>query len=292
MRSQEEPASRAGRRSARDHDCVARSPRDLGRLEAGDTERTADQSALRPKNGDACSNRQPSTWATHHEAAWWAGSQHGDGCGLILGVTGDECICGVDLDSCRDPNTGDVAPWAQEVLERLATYAEVSPSKRGIKAFFTVAAPDMPAIEKLFGGKFGLMFKKGDGIHPPAIEIHRGNRYFAVTWESVGETEELRTVSLADLEWLVLDAGPKFAVKHGGSGGGNNAGSKDSSRSAKAFGVGAALKAGGASYEQMRNALLAHEDLEIADWARSKGMDNRERELRRIYVKTLKSERL
>ena len=174
------------------------------------------------------------------------------------------------------------------MLDRLATYAEVSPSKRGIKAFFTVAAPDMPAIENLFGGKFGLMFKKGVGVHPPAIEIHRGNRYFAVTWESVGETEELRTVSLTDLEWLVLDAGPKFAVKDGGSGGGNNAGSKDSSRSAKAFGIGAALKAGGASYEQMRDALLNHADHEIAEWARTKGMDNGERELRRIYDKALK----
>ena len=53
----------------------------------------------------------------------------------------------------------------------------------------------------------------------------------------------------------------------------------DKSRSAKAFRAGAALKAGGASYEEMRDALLQHEDPEIADWANSKGRDNNEREL-------------
>jgi hypothetical protein len=236
------------------------------------------------RNGRHASSTNPSTWATHDEAQQWAELRGaGAGVGLMFTRIRDLFTCGVDLDSCRDPNTGAVAPWAQDVIDRLATYAEVSPSKRGIKAFFTIAAADMPTVETLFGGKFGLMFKKGDGVHPPAIEIHRGNRYFAVTWENVGETEELRTVSLTDLEWLVLDAGPKFAVKDGGSGGGNNAGSKDSSRSAKAFGIGAALKAGGASYEEMRDALLTHEDPEIAEWARSKGVANGERELRRVF---------
>ena len=38
----------------------------------------------------------------------------------------------------------------------------------------------------------------------------------------------------------------------------------------------------------MRDALLAHQDPEIADWARTKGMANGERELRRIYDKTCK----
>jgi hypothetical protein len=43
------------------------------------------------------------------------------------------------------------------------------------------------------------------------------------------------------------------------------------------------LKAAGLSYEQARDALLADADPGIAEWARSKGMDNGERELRRAY---------
>ena len=65
------------------------------------------------------------------------------------------------------------------------------------------------------------------------------------------------------------------------------AGGTDTSRSAKAFRAGAALKAGGADYEEMRDALLGHQDPEIAEWARTKGMDNGERELRRVYDRAL-----
>ena len=229
-----------------------------------------------PRTGMHAATDDPSTWATHDEAAWWAGSQHGDGCGLVLGVTGDECVCGIDLDRCRDKTTGELAAWAQAVIDRFATYTEISPSETGVKLFFTTASADLPVVEALFDGKFGRAFKNGNGEHPPAIEVYRGRRYFAVTWESCGETDDLRRVSLADLEWLIRDAGPKFAGQ--GSGKPN-----DDSRSAKAFRAGAALKAGGASYEEIRDALLGHNDPEIAEWARTKGMDNGERELRRIY---------
>ena len=64
-------------------------------------------------------------------------------------------------------------------------------------------------------------------------------------------------------------------------------GDKNSSRSAKAFRAGAALKLAGATYEEMRDALLEHQDPEIAEWASTKGMDNGERELRRVYDRAL-----
>ena len=162
------------------------------------------------------------------------------------------------------------------MIDRFATYAEISPSETGVKLFFTTASTDLPAVEALFDGKFGRVFKNGGGEHPPAIEVYRGRRYFVVTEESCGPTDDLREVSLADLEWLIRDAGPKFAGKGGGK-------PDDDSRSAKAFRAGAELKAAGATYEDMRAALLKHRDPEIVEWARTKGMDNGERELRRIY---------
>jgi hypothetical protein len=44
-----------------------------------------------------------------------------------------------------------------------------------------------------------------------------------------------------------------------------------------------ALKSEGASYEDMRDALLNHEDAEIVEWVKEKGLSNDEHELRRIY---------
>jgi hypothetical protein len=130
----------------------------------------------------------------------------------------------------------------------------------------------------LFDGKGGRQFKNGGGRHCPAIEIYRTGRYFTVTDESIGQTDILRQVSLADLEWLIREAGPRFARKESQKSAGT-----DQSRSAKAFRKGAALKATGYSYDAMRDALLADADPEIADWARTKGSANGERELHRIY---------
>jgi hypothetical protein len=108
--------------------------------------------------------------------------------------------------------------------------------------------------------------------------VYRTRRYFAVTDESIGPAG-IRQVSLADLEWLVLDVGPKFAHKESQKSGSGN----DQSRSDKTFRRGAALKAAGHSYADMRDALLADEDPEISAWARSKGLANGERGLHRIY---------
>lgn len=46
-----------------------------------------------------------------------------------------------DLDECRDPETGEVEPWATEVVVSLDTYAEVSPSGEGIRAIGFVEDP-------------------------------------------------------------------------------------------------------------------------------------------------------
>jgi putative DNA primase/helicase len=162
------------------------------------------------------------------------------------------------------------------------TYTEISPSATGAKAFFTIADAHLPIVETLFEGKHGRSFKSrrsGNGGHPPAIEIYRGRRYFTVTGERSGPTVSLRCVDIADLQWLILEAGPKFC------GDLKDDNRRDASRSAAAFRAGAVLKAGDASYEMMRDSLLAHEDPGIGEWARTKGLANGEREMRRIFDK-------
>ena len=73
-------------------------------------------------------------------------------------------------------------------------------------------AADLAGVETLFDGRHGRGFKNGGGgDHPPAIEVYRGKRYFTVTEEAIGPTDELRRVGLPDLQWLIKEAGPKFA---------------------------------------------------------------------------------
>lgn len=54
----------------------------------------------------------------------------------MLGVgfvfTGDDPYCGIDIDNCKDPETGELTPLAQELIETLDSYTEISPSGTGI----------------------------------------------------------------------------------------------------------------------------------------------------------------
>jgi hypothetical protein len=55
--------------------------------------------------------------------------------GISFVFTSEDPFCGIDLDDCRNPETGVIAPWAQEIIDLLDSYTEVSPSYTGVKIF-------------------------------------------------------------------------------------------------------------------------------------------------------------
>jgi len=239
-----------------------------------------------PRTGHKALADDPTTWGTRPAAEARAAGlpkPHGSGgVGIELGDLGDgRCLGGVDLDTCRETD-GTLAPWAVEVIDALGSYAEVSPSGGGMKVFFIFAAADLPAIRAAMGTDHGKMWKRpGSRAHPPAIELHTGNRYFAVTDQHLdGTPTDLRPVTLDALLWLIRDAGPTFADAGKASGDGTG---YDNSRSAIAFRKGGALRRAGLTYEAMAAALRA--DPETSDWATENGV----RGLRRIWDKSAPS---
>jgi len=52
----------------------------------------------------------------------------------------DRYIIG-DLDGCRDPETGEIEPWAQKVVDIADTYTEITPSERGLRLIATGSLP-------------------------------------------------------------------------------------------------------------------------------------------------------
>jgi putative DNA primase/helicase len=85
-----------------------------------------------------------------------------DGIGYVL-VEHDN-IVGFDFDHCRNPDTGEIDPWALELVRQLDSYTEVSPSGTGLRVwtYGTFADP-----------KQGR--KRGD------IEMYRGQRFLTLT---------------------------------------------------------------------------------------------------------------
>jgi putative DNA primase/helicase len=80
------------------------------------------------------------TWCPFEEAL--DALEHGrfDGIGFVLS-SGDS-YTGVDLDECREPETGEIAEWAVEIIERLDGYTEVSPSGTGVHVIVQGKAPN------------------------------------------------------------------------------------------------------------------------------------------------------
>jgi putative DNA primase/helicase len=86
--------------------------------------------------GGKASTTDPETWAAF-ESAWsnfeekccQEGKGALDGIGLVL--RGD--LAGLDLDHCRDRETGEIEPWAVEVVTLIDSYTEVSPSGTGLR---------------------------------------------------------------------------------------------------------------------------------------------------------------
>ncbi len=72
----------------------------------------------------------------HHEfeqalAAYDAGRL--DGIGFCF--MDDDPFAGIDLDDCRDPETGEIMEDAMAIINIADSYTEVSPSGRGVKIF-------------------------------------------------------------------------------------------------------------------------------------------------------------
>lgn len=92
----------------------------------------------------------PATWGTL-EAAQAAVSRFGlRGVGVLLG----DGLCGIDIDHCRDPDTGVLSDMAREIIDGMQTYAEESPSGTGVHLLFTGQKPARcPAAKAASGWK-------------------------------------------------------------------------------------------------------------------------------------------
>lgn len=119
----------------------------------------------------------PSTWCDYAtaEASLKSGGNF-TGLGFVLG----DGFAGVDIDGCMTGN--DIQPWAWSIIRTLESYSEVSPSGTGVKIFL---------LAELERGRKKLMGSPlVEGGKVPGLEIYGTGRYFAVTGEEIGISDD------------------------------------------------------------------------------------------------------
>lgn len=125
-------------------------------------------------NGLQAKSNDPETWSNYQTASQRFLLGSWSGLGFVFSA-GDP-FCGIDLDGCRDPETGKVSEWAKKIILDINSYAEVSPSKTGVKIFVRGKSP-------LDSGKKINLTEQPVCEKRPGIEVYDKLRYFAVTGE-------------------------------------------------------------------------------------------------------------
>jgi primase-polymerase (primpol)-like protein len=107
------------------------------------------------------------TWRTFSEVleAYEAGEPPYDGIGFVF-CSADPFV-GIDLDDCRNPQTEEVEPWAQNIIDTFSAegYVEASPSGTGVHIIIR-------GIQK-------------EGARRGRVEMYGQDRYFSVTGEKI-----------------------------------------------------------------------------------------------------------
>jgi len=109
-------------------------------------------------SGRRASSTDPGTWATFDDACSAAARRGYSGIGYVF--ADDDPFTGIDLDDCID-DAGELQPWARRIVDTMQTYAEISPSGRGVKLWVIGAVPE--------------------SVKTRQIEIYSRARYFTVT---------------------------------------------------------------------------------------------------------------
>ena len=137
------------------------------------------------------------TWRSYGAAL--SAYEAGKFVGIGRVIRASESLVGVDLDHCRDPETGAITPRARWILDALDSYSEVSPSGTGVKVW-VIADLKRSRIK-------------------PGVEIYGRGRYFTVTGQILtqysGEVEE-RSDALGE---VVAAEFPERGKRHRGAGG-------------------------------------------------------------------------
>lgn len=98
-----------------------------------------DKVPIDPRTHRGAEWQKPDVWCGFNEAVRYAKAHKCDGVGIV--VTQGDSYCFIDIDKCRDPKTGELSLGVQEIIDKLDSYTEISPSGTGIRIIVRATKP-------------------------------------------------------------------------------------------------------------------------------------------------------
>ena len=83
---------------------------------------------INANSGSSASSTEKTTWTKFGDLS--KRLYRNSGIGWVFAP--DDPYCGIDLDKCRNAETGEIEPWAQEIIDAFDSYTEISPSGTGV----------------------------------------------------------------------------------------------------------------------------------------------------------------
>jgi len=117
-------------------------------------------------DGKPASSTNPATWVDFLTAQ--KAYENGNFSGIGFVFTGDDDLVGIDIDDCRDIDSGELSDFAKNIVDSIKGYVEVSPSGTGVKIFTRAE-------------KFAA-----HADHDIGFEAYSNGRYFTMTGHKIG----------------------------------------------------------------------------------------------------------
>ena len=120
---------------------------------------------INPRTGGLAATMRANDWSSFEDALAATDKWSLTGSGFVF--TASDPYAGVDLDNCRNRETGEIAEWAWVIIRTLDSYTEVSPSGTGVHAIVRGQLPS----------------GRGNQIphHGGKVEMFSRDRYFTFT---------------------------------------------------------------------------------------------------------------
>lgn len=130
---------------------------------------------INPHTGGRAKPNGPTTWGSFGDAVAAMERYELEGVGFMFSE--NDPFVGVDIDNCIDSD-GVIAPWALKIVRALASYAEISPSRTGIKIIVRAELP-------------------GGGRNTKHVEMYGDKHFFTITGDTFGTDEPIRDAQVA-----------------------------------------------------------------------------------------------